>query len=354
MKIKVIIAAMTLFLVTVLVALVNIVPIVAQASTTVFLDPPKIKGTLIGENVTVNINVSNVTDLYGWQAGMTFNSSVLNCTGYHEGEFLKRAGVETWFAKPSYLPHFDNTKGIAYLHLCTLLGAPQGVSGSGQLAYLTFKVVGIGISDLHLTDVRLCNSNPEYIPHEVVDSFTVSWGRFDYSVEIVSNLTGIDSSPDPPASGLFNHTFTPQDNKTTFDVITHHDSLYKVTIPKAILKCDNLSEWTVKIDCSPVSFVPTESPTDTSLYFTYHNGTHKVEIIGTVLGKPGDLDGDGECDVFDIRRVGKAYGSAAVDDPETPLDETLNWNPDADLNGNGEIEIFDLRKCAKHYGATYP
>lgn len=41
---------------------------------TVFVDPLTIEGKVIGENVTVNINVSNATDLYGWQAGMTFNS----------------------------------------------------------------------------------------------------------------------------------------------------------------------------------------------------------------------------------------------------------------------------------------
>ena len=267
-------------------------------ATTVFVDPPTIKGTAVGENVAVNINISNVTDLSGWQAGMTFNPAVLECTGYYEGEFLKtrQAWNGTIWLPPwqSHIPRWDNSKGVVYPHGCcmiTLKDPPgpvpgSGVNGSGQLGYFTFKVIGTGVSDLHLTDVVLVNSLGGFIPFEVEDIFTVSWGGVDYSAETISNLTGIYDPPDPPSSGLFDHTFSPQEKKMTFNVITHHDSFYKATIPKAILGSDNLSGWTVKIDGSPVPFVPTESPTDTSLQFIYHNGTHKIEIIGTESGKP--------------------------------------------------------------------
>jgi len=314
-------------------------------SVTVFVDPPTIEGKVIGETVMVNIRVSNVTDLYGWQAGMTFNPEVLECTGFYEGEFLKRAGVKTLFAKPSYLPDFDNTKGIAYLHFCTLLGAPRGVSGSGQLAYITFNVIGTGISDLHLTDVKLCNSLPKLIPIEVIDVFTVSWGGVDYSVKIESNLTGVDNPPYLPYSGSFYHTFIPEEKTVTFNVTTTYDNFYDVTIPKDILSCDNLSDWTVKVDGSNVTFVPTESPTDTSLYFTYHNGTHKVEIIGTMLGKPGDINDDNVVDIMDILIVGIAFGSKPGDH---------NWNPIADLYPDNLIDIMDILKIAIVFGETYP
>ena len=342
MKMKVIITMVTLFLVTLLVPPINIVPILAdsQASTTVFVDPPTIKGTVIGENVTVNIGVSNITDLYGWQAGLTFNPDVLNCTGYYEGEFLKRKGLNTTWCNQT--PPWDNTKGVVYYHGCCLLGAPSGVNGSGQLGYLTFEVIGTGVSDIHLTDVILIDSKVEEIQHEVVDIFTVSWGGVDYSVEIVSNLTGIWGES---SSVLFDHNFSPQEKTVTFDVITHHDDFYEVTIPKGILKCDNLSEWAVTVDGSNVTFVPTESPTDTSLYFTYHNGTHEVEITGTVLGKPGDLYEDGKVNIKDIGIIGKAFGSKPGDD---------NWNPIADVYEDGKINIKDIGVVAKHFGATYP
>ena len=56
-----------------------------------------------------------------------------------------------------------------------------------------------------------------------------------------------------------------------------------------------------------------------------------------------------------MRRVAKAYGSAAVDDPETPWDETEYWDPVVDVapeGGDGRIDIFDVRKVAKQYGQT--
>jgi len=340
---------LTLFLLGVLSIPLNAVPDVAdaQASTTVFADPPTIEGKVIGEAVTVNIKVSNVTDLYGWQAGMTFNPEVLECTGFYEGEFLKRAGVKTWFAKPSYVPDFDNTKGIAYVHFCTLLGAPRGVNGSGQLAYITFNVIGTGISDLHPTDVNLAGAvghDVWLIPIEVIDVFTVSWGGIDYSVKIISNLTGIDNPPDPPASGLFYHAFSPEEKTVTFDVLTPYDNFYEVTIPKGVLSCGNLSDWTVKVDGSPVPFVPTESPTETSLCFTYHNSSHKVEITGTTLVLEGDINDDRTVDIFDVVISAAAFGTGLGDE---------NWDPRADLRPEfGLIDIFDFMIVAVQFGAN--
>lgn len=78
--------------------------------------------------------------------------------------------------------------------------------------------------------------------------------------------------------------------------------------------------------------------------------SHEVSDGYFVNGSPYDLNKDGHIDILDIRIVAKAFGSAAVDDPETPWDETLNWNPIADVNADGLVNIFDLRLVAKHYG----
>jgi len=276
-EMKAIIATVTLLLLTLLVVPINILPVVAdpQVSTTVFVDPLTIEGIMIGENVTVNINVSDVTDLYGWQAGVTFNPGVLNCTGYDEGEFLKRgADPELGTIWLNQTPPWDNTEGIVYFHGCCLLGQIPGVSGSGQLGYLTFEVLGTGVSDLHLTDVILCDSKTERILHEVVDSFTVSWGEVDFSVETISNLTGIWGES---SSGLFNHTFSQPEKEISFDVITPYDNCYNVTIPAELLSGD----LTILIDNVPKDFILTQNATHTSLYFTHSHSTHNIKIKGT-------------------------------------------------------------------------
>jgi hypothetical protein len=279
-KMKAIIATVTLLLLTLLVIPINILPVVAdpQVSTNVCVDPLKIEGIMIGENVTVNINVSNVTDLYGWQAGMTFNPDVLNCTGYYEGEFLKRGADPIygtyWINRSEYTTPWNNTEGTVLCHGCTLLGQIPGVSGSGQLGYLTFEVVGTGVSDLHLTDVILVNSSLESIQHEVVDSFTVSWGEVDFSVETISNLTGIWGES---SSGLFNHTFSQPEKEISFDVITPYDNCYNVTVPAELLG----GNLTILIDNIPKDFILTQNATHASLYFTHSHSTHNIKIKGT-------------------------------------------------------------------------
>jgi len=62
---------------------------------------------------------------------------------------------------------------------------------------------------------------------------------------------------------------------------------------------------------------------------------------------PGDLNGDGIVNIFDLRIAAKAYLCMAVDDPTTPWNETENWNPDADLNKDGKVDIQDLRMVAQ-------
>jgi len=275
MKMRVTIAMVTLFLVTLLVTSASTMSVVAnpQVSVTVFVDPPAIKGEVIGENVTVNVNVSNVTDLYGWQAGVTFDPDVLKCTGYYEGEFLKRAGVTTLWLNQT--PPWDNTEGVVYFHGCCLLGPISGVSGSGQLGYLTFEVVGIGVSGLHLTDVILIDSNLERTQHEVVDTFTISWGEVDFSVEIISNSTGIWGES---SSGLFNHTFSQPEKEISFDVITPYDNCYNVTIPIELLS----GNLTVLIDNIPKDYILTKNATHASLYFIHSHSTHNIKIEGTI------------------------------------------------------------------------
>lgn len=275
---KIVMGIMLLLLVTsTVVVLASPIPVIAQmsSSTAVYLDPPTINGTEIGVNntVTVNINISNVNDLYGWQAGMTFDPDVLNCTGYYAGEFLDRGGTTYWIDPTS---PWNNTTGIVIAHGCVLLGAIPGVNGSGQLGYLTFEVIGNGVSELHLTDVLLCNSEVELIQHEVVDIFTVYWGGIDYSVETISNLTGIDSPPEPSA-GLFNHTFSREEKTITFDVITEYDNFFNVTIPAELLGGD----LEVLIDEIPINYSITKNATHASLYFTHSHSTHNIKIEGT-------------------------------------------------------------------------
>jgi PKD repeat protein len=130
----------------------------------------------VGDTITLNIMISNVSGLYTWQAGMTFNPSVLQCinmsnpskdanvtsptTAFVEGDFLKEGGATLW------MPN-GVTNGTITAGACSLVDNEQPVSGSGILATVTFQVIGIGNLEIHLVDVLLLDVNNSEIPVNV-------------------------------------------------------------------------------------------------------------------------------------------------------------------------------------------
>jgi hypothetical protein len=58
----------------------------------------------------------------------------------------------------------------------------------------------------------------------------------------------------------------------------------------------------------------------------------------------GDLDHDGDVDIFDLAILAKAYLS-------TPSDP--NWRPEADLNNDNVINIFDVTMLSRNYGGVF-
>lgn len=57
-----------------------------------------------------------------------------------------------------------------------------------------------------------------------------------------------------------------------------------------------------------------------------------------IRNTPGDVNGDGIVNIFDLIRIGRVYGQSAAADPA------------ADLNGDGQIDLFDVVMVASAYG----
>lgn len=102
-----------------------------------------------GSNFTINITVSRVTDLYGWDFFLYWNRAYLSAINVTEGPFLESAGTTVFLP-----PEINQTGG--YLHAnCTLEGLVPGASGSGTIATITFLVVAKGQTYISLTSPRL-------------------------------------------------------------------------------------------------------------------------------------------------------------------------------------------------------
>lgn len=86
-----------------------------------------------GDTFTVNVYIENVTDLYAYQFNLQYNPNVLTIVSVTKGPFLSQGGA-TFFVK-------RNQRRYGTI-LCgeTLMGAPFGVSGSGVLTEVLFRV----------------------------------------------------------------------------------------------------------------------------------------------------------------------------------------------------------------------
>jgi len=134
----------------------------AVQATKIYLNPPSISLTLVGEIFQLNLTVFNGTDLYAWQARVSWDINHLNLTSATEGPFLKGLLISTYFLfNPNYLEAYAD---IA----CTRLGEVPGVNGTGTLATLTFKAVEAGESDINLSLVKIIGSDAseDYPPAE--------------------------------------------------------------------------------------------------------------------------------------------------------------------------------------------
>lgn len=123
------------------------------ASPTVLSIVPVTQTVGIGSMVTLDVNISGVTDLYGFQFDLSFAPSVLSANATTEGPFLPSGG--TTFFVPGTI---DNTNGTISATADTLIGAISGVSGDGTLAVVTFTALAAGTSSIDLSNVTLLDS----------------------------------------------------------------------------------------------------------------------------------------------------------------------------------------------------
>lgn len=158
-------------------SVVQDIQIIPTPPATIYAGPLP-TGYGIGDTITLNIMISNVADLYTWQAGMTFNPTAIQVvttaapnntktdatqTAFIEGNFLKNGGSTWWFTGL-----LDNNAGTIGYYGCSLYApATSGVSGSGTLFSINFKVIGQGPLDIHLTNVSLRSIDGTEIPVNV-------------------------------------------------------------------------------------------------------------------------------------------------------------------------------------------
>jgi len=147
---------------------------IASPGATIAIEPAEVLDVPSGETFKVNLTITNVSNLYGWQVNITFNPGILNVASTDEGSFLKQVN-DTVVMKRT-----NNEGGFLLLSSSFTVPYPtEGATGSGLLATVTFTVTGQGASSLSFVKGTKMNTVPP--PYQTVvpiTDFTSVGGSF--------------------------------------------------------------------------------------------------------------------------------------------------------------------------------
>jgi len=118
-------------------------------SPSVFLDPAKYNATQVNEQFTVNIDISNVQNLWGWAINFTWDTNYLTLISKQEGSFLSNQSSSTQFVPLPTLTISGEDLADTYkegqltcdISSANANGLEDSASGSGVLANMTFQVI---------------------------------------------------------------------------------------------------------------------------------------------------------------------------------------------------------------------
>ena len=147
----------------------------ASPETVLYLDPSSFVDASLtpGNSFMVDIMVSDVEYLYAWQVNMSFDPSVLEFVNVTEGDFLESQPEGTFGAK-----RIESVEGWGIFGWTTV-GMFVGVSGSGTLATIEFRVLAEGesilefevLTRLYGLDTSLPPPNFYHIPFAAEDGY---------------------------------------------------------------------------------------------------------------------------------------------------------------------------------------
>ncbi|MFQ5593114.1 MAG: LysM peptidoglycan-binding domain-containing protein [Anaerolineae bacterium] len=137
-----------------------------QTETIVSIQPPA-QTINVGDTTTVDVQIDNVSDLFGVDLRLSFDPSIVKVVDSNPlvpgdqvepGAFLDISGGKGFVVDNSA----DNTAGTI-TYAATLLSPASPVSGSGPLIRITFEGIGEGTSAIKLDSVLLSDAKANEI-----------------------------------------------------------------------------------------------------------------------------------------------------------------------------------------------
>lgn len=132
--------------------------------TIVRLEVPSKEPEAGAEPFDVAVLVDGVTNLGAFEFELTYDGDVVKAEGVQEGPFLGSSGRRVQCLSP------DIADGSVLLRCVTLGATPDGPTGSGVLAVVTFRPASPGTSPLHFARLTLTDPPANPLAAEAEDA----------------------------------------------------------------------------------------------------------------------------------------------------------------------------------------
>lgn len=348
----------------------------ADSSPSIYLDTPTT--IHVCENFTVSIRVADVADLYAWQVKLDWDSALMEFVDAVEGDFLETGGRTEFNSVPdpgegvwlsahltdALTPGVSGSGTLANVTLhCTgpgesalnllhtrLFTSTQSVpwngygdaNGDGKVDIKDLAIVVLacftyigdplynpaadfnsdGLVDyFDLMCVRCAYGaifpSPVLIPVESVHITTDGW--IYQKAEFLVTWRWVNGSEDvwyvayiafESSNAIQNFSYAQPLDYISFNVSSAGPGYCNATIPKLFMS----GAFQVFLNDTLTPSLLTWNRTQTSVYFTYDQGTYIIKIRGEIatvmrgLWQLSDVNGDGIVDIFDIVRLGIDFG----------------------------------------------
>jgi hypothetical protein len=336
--------------------------IVRGADTGIKIVPSTVE-TIVGQEFTVFINVTDVTDLYAWEFQLSYDQSKLDLTynGTVAGglntptetfvENTSEATGQLWWAVSTVYP---TTSGISYedhaifeIHFNTTATGTSSLTLSGTIladsnaASITHTTTGGSVSvdtlDLTVEEIEICNmyanetwahsiyandtysgGSTYYYPVNVTvkNTGTLSAGGFKVKLEVYYNA-GLETYAELSVAGLAGSAI----EELTFSSLFSPD------------KTGISGKYSLKATVDSQAEVAEDNESN--------NDKTKNDFMVTVMA---DINGDKTVNILDGVRLSLAW---------TATPGSGQWNVAADLNHDELINILDGTRASLHWGESW-
>lgn len=304
-----------------------------------------------GTQVSIDIDISSVSGLYGFQFDIANNTNGVGYDSHSEGSFLDESGtVGTFCVTPDF-----STSDLARNYACTRQQAATGVSGSGTLASFTLTSgLTLGPVTLTLQNTKLSDINSQPITHsanpgQIVVRFctppqtqacgsnvgecqegTRSCVLYDWDPNCVGEVGPTAELCD----GLDNNCNTETDEDWPELGNTCTGGGLGECASSGTIVCNTAQDGT---ECNAVP----GTPSNETCIMNIGNTPEDEDCDGDDDEYIGDTDCSCEVDILDLSFIGTNFGNTGAP------------GIDGDLNLDGEVDIFDLVTVGSNFATQY-